>query len=50
MNLENKLYWRRINNLIEKEAEEKLKKLKDWQSNKKQEVAEFFGGVVNDKR
>ena len=22
----------------------------DWQSGKKQEVAEFFGGVVNDKR
>ena len=36
--------------LTEKEAKEKLKKLKDWQSGKKQEVADFFGGVVNDKR
>jgi hypothetical protein len=36
--------------LTEKEAEEKLKKLKDWQGKKKQEVADFFGGVVNDKR
>tara|TARA_R100001244_G_scaffold28057_1_gene27506 strand:- start:228 stop:464 length:237 start_codon:yes stop_codon:yes gene_type:complete len=36
--------------LTEKEAKEKLKELKDWQSDKKQEVADFFGGQVNDKR
>ena len=35
--------------LTEKEAKEKLKELKDWQSDKKQEVADFFGGQVNDK-
>jgi hypothetical protein len=34
--------------LTEKEAEEKLKKLKDWQYHKKQEVADFFGGVINE--
>ena len=34
--------------LTEKEAKEKLKELKDWQSDKKQEVADFFGGVINE--
>ena len=35
--------------LTEKEAKEKLKELKDWQSDKKQEVADFFGGQVKEK-
>ena len=34
--------------LTEKEAKEKLKELKDWQSDKKQEVADFFGGQVKE--
>ena len=34
--------------LTEKEAKEKLKELKDWQYDKKKEVADFFGGVVNE--
>ena len=34
--------------LTEKEAKEKLKELKDWQYDKKQEVADFFGGVINE--
>tara|TARA_R110002049_G_scaffold17886_2_gene69046 strand:- start:134 stop:364 length:231 start_codon:yes stop_codon:yes gene_type:complete len=34
--------------LTEKEAEEKLKKLKDWHYRKNQEVADFFGGVINE--
>ena len=34
--------------LTEKEAKEKLKELKDCQSDKKQEVADFFGGVINE--
>ena len=41
--------------LTEKEAKEKLKELKDWQlcyekslDDKKREVADFFGGVINE--
>ena len=34
--------------LTEKEAKEKLKELKDWQYDKKREVADFFGGVINE--